>query len=115
MKSNGTRHKILLVLGKHGEKKRSSSSETLKLRNFELETLNFGDVAQLGERGVRNAEARSSILLISTNFVKALSTATPFLIPARFSVQNRIFLTMFLLTPTINDTLDAGRARVRKH
>ncbi len=25
-----------------------------------------GDVAQLGERGVRNAEARSSILLIST-------------------------------------------------
>jgi hypothetical protein len=44
-----------------------------------------------------------------------LSTATPFLIPARFSVQNRIFLTMFLLTPTINDTLDAGRARVRKH
>ena len=28
---------------------------------------NLGDVAQLGERGVRNAEARSSILLISTN------------------------------------------------
>jgi hypothetical protein len=28
--------------------------------------LRFGDVAQLGERGVRNAEARSSILLIST-------------------------------------------------
>jgi hypothetical protein len=26
-----------------------------------------GDVAQLGERGVRNAEARSSILLISTS------------------------------------------------
>lgn len=26
----------------------------------------LGDVAQLGERGVRNAEARSSILLIST-------------------------------------------------
>ena len=26
----------------------------------------FGDVAQLGERGVRNAEARGSIPLIST-------------------------------------------------
>jgi hypothetical protein len=26
-----------------------------------------GDVAQLGERGVRNAEARGSIPLISTN------------------------------------------------
>lgn len=31
----------------------------------------FGDVAQLGERGVRNAEARSSILLISTNIAEA--------------------------------------------
>ena len=31
-----------------------------------LEILNFGDVAQLGERGVRNAEARGSIPLIST-------------------------------------------------
>ena len=29
----------------------------------------FGDVAQLGERGVRNAEARSSILLISTKLL----------------------------------------------
>jgi hypothetical protein len=28
-----------------------------------------GDVAQLGERGVRNAEARGSIPLISTNFI----------------------------------------------
>jgi hypothetical protein len=27
---------------------------------------NIGDVAQLGERGVRNAEARGSIPLIST-------------------------------------------------
>ena len=28
--------------------------------------VNYGDVAQLGERGVRNAEARGSIPLIST-------------------------------------------------
>ncbi len=28
----------------------------------------FGDVAQLGERGVRNAEVRGSIPLISTIF-----------------------------------------------
>lgn len=39
--------------------------QNLKLGNFKL--LFRGDVAQLGERGVRNAEARSSILLISTN------------------------------------------------
>ena len=44
----------------------------------ELETGNFGDVAQLGERGVRNAEARSSILLISTNKFKGLASARPF-------------------------------------
>ncbi len=30
------------------------------------DTPSFGDVAQLGERGVRNAEVGSSILLVST-------------------------------------------------
>ncbi len=32
--------------------------------------IDSGDVAQLGERGVRNAEARGSIPLISTIFLE---------------------------------------------
>ena len=32
-----------------------------------MKKYHYGDVAQLGERGVRNAEARGSIPLISTN------------------------------------------------
>ena len=34
---------------------------------FSVVCCQIGDVAQLGERGVRNAEARGSIPLISTN------------------------------------------------
>src|ERR1700757_1901176 len=37
-----------------------------------------GGVAQLGERRVRNAKVRSSILLISTNKFKGLAHARPF-------------------------------------
>ena len=32
----------------------------------------YGDVAQLGERSVRNAEVVSSILIVSTNKIKDL-------------------------------------------
>jgi len=35
----------------------------------------IGGVAQLGERRVRNAKVRSSILLISTNLFKGLASA----------------------------------------
>ena len=33
---------------------------------FDMKTVSCGDVAQMGERGVRNAEVRGSIPLIST-------------------------------------------------
>ena len=33
---------------------------------FDMEAVSCGDVAQMGERGVRNAEVRGSIPLIST-------------------------------------------------
>lgn len=36
-----------------------------------------GDVAQLGERGVRNAEVGSSILLVSTNHQKQVCKTQP--------------------------------------
>ncbi len=41
----------------------------------------FGGVAQLGERRVRNAKARSSILLIST---KTTKSRLLFTVPAAF-------------------------------
>jgi hypothetical protein len=36
---------------------------------FDMKTASCGDVAQMGERGVRNAEVRGSIPLISTIFL----------------------------------------------
>ncbi len=36
------------------------------MNQFDMKTASCGDVAQMGERGVRNAEARGSIPLIST-------------------------------------------------
>src|SRR5688500_13255079 len=47
--------------------RRHTTLDTFRLEFLSSE-FHSGDVAQLGERGVRNAEARSSILLISTNF-----------------------------------------------
>jgi hypothetical protein len=35
---------------------------------FDMQAASCGDVAQMGERGVRNAEVRGSIPLISTKF-----------------------------------------------
>ena len=36
---------------------------------FDIKSASCGDVAQMGERGVRNAEVRGSIPLISTTFL----------------------------------------------
>ena len=59
-----------------------SADYLLKTRNSELETRNStlyslprGAVAQLAERRVRNAEARSSTLLCSTNYFQPFTAA----------------------------------------
>ena len=40
-----------------------------------IQSSHVGDVAQLGERGVRNAEVRGSIPLISTIFTDVFSSS----------------------------------------
>ena len=62
----------------------------------ELET-RFGDVAQLGERGVRNAEVRGSIPLISTISLHAFGNRT-FIRPGASNHFDMKQLSIFILT-----------------
>lgn len=64
--------------------------------NQELET-RFGDVAQLGERGVRNAEVRGSIPLISTISLHAFGNRT-FIRPGASNHFDMKQLSIFILT-----------------
>ena len=65
-------------------------------RSCELET-RFGDVAQLGERGVRNAEVRGSIPLISTISLHAFGNRT-FIRPGASNHFDMKQLSIFILT-----------------
>ena len=59
----------------------------------------FGDVAQLGERGVRNAEARGSIPLISTKSQSDIIQRSTKL------VRNNGFLLTLILTASARNFL----------